>query len=258
MALRVLPGLGLNGFWNLGEDGWKDGADANWLTLSVAVQLRVLSRTTSLPGSPSDGDVYVIPTGDANAGKIAVRDDGEWKLITPQQGWITYVADVAAHYKFTGTAWALLVGESAATDAASVTYEADGIANVAEALDALFGAVGGELPLDPAFFFAGGEGDEDRRVTYVATRAFTLPEDLSGSRGYAGTPATVTAGVAFTVQKNGSSIGTVSFAPASNTASFTFAADVAFAAGDRLSILAPSDLDTLEEVSITFKGVRTA
>lgn len=288
MASRVLPGIGLNGFWNLGEDGWKDGADANWRKLSSLVMPRVLSKTTPLPGSPIDGEIYIVPTG-GDANKIAVRDNGEWVYYTPLTGWLVWIDDVSGHYKFTGSAWTALVAGGALTasdveyvpadtsqagnvqdaieqlyaasgggggDASTITYDGGtgGPATVEEALDDIFDM---GFPLDPAFFFAGGSGDEDRRVTYVATRAFDLPSSLTGSRTYAGTPAAATAGVTFTIQKNGSPIGSLNFAGAANTATFTFASPVSFSVGDRLSILAPADLDTIEEVSITLRGTRT-
>lgn len=297
MASRVLPNLALNGFWNLGEDGWKDGADANWLKLSTLVMPRVLSKVTALPGSPIDGMVYIVPTG-GDANKIAVRDNDAWVYYTPLTGWLVWIDDVSGHYKFTGSAWVALVAGGALTaadveyipadttqadnvqdaieqlyaavggggsvDASGVTYDGGtgGPADVEEALDDLFSALGDiqdlGTPLDPAFFFAGGTGDEDRRVTYVATRPFDLPTSLTGSQTYAGTAAAATAGVTFTLQKNGSPIGTVAFAAAASTATFTFASPVSFAVGDRLSVLAPADLDTIEEVSITLKGTRTA
>lgn len=289
MASRVLPNLALNGFWNLGEDGWKDGADANWLKLSTLVMPRVLSKVTALPGSPIDGMVYIVPTG-GDANKIAVRDNDAWVYYTPLTGWLVWIDDVSGHYKFTGSAWVALVagGSLTAADVEYIPADTTQADNVQDAIEQLYAAAGGGgvdagdvaydggtggptnvgealdeilglgTPLDPAFFFAGGSGDEDRRVTYVATRPFDLPTSLTGSQTYAGTAAAATAGVTFTLQKNGSPIGTVAFAAAASTATFTFASPVSFAAGDRLSVLAPADLDTIEEVSITLKGTRTA
>lgn len=87
---------------------------------------------------------------------------------------------------------------------------------------------------------------------FVSPGTFTLPEDLTGSYGYAGDAPT--GNVDFDIQKNGSSIGTMSFATSSNTATFTFASDVSFTAGDRLEIFAPSDLQSIGDVSATFIG----
>jgi hypothetical protein len=43
-----------------------------------------------------------------------------------------------------------------------------------------------------------------------------------------------------------------------STATFSFASEVTFAAGDRLTVIAPGTQDaSLADISITFKGTRT-
>jgi hypothetical protein len=72
----------------------------------------------------------------------------------------------------------------------------------------------------------------------------------------AGTPPTAQADL--DVQKNGASIGTITFAASANTATFAFASEAAFTAGDRLTVLAPGSQDaSLADISITFKGTRS-
>ena len=79
------------------------------------------------------------------------------------------------------------------------------------------------------------------------------PADLSGSPGYARTAPTAQADL--DLRKNGASIGTVTFAVAASTATFAFTSKVAFAAGDRLTVLAPGSQDaSLADILITFKG----
>jgi hypothetical protein len=52
--------------------------------------------------------------------------------------------------------------------------------------------------------------------------------------------------------------GTITFATSTSTATFSFAAEVTFAAGDRLSVIAPASPDpSLADLSITFNGRRT-
>lgn len=105
MAQRTLPGLGLTGFWDLGADGWNTENDVNLRRLSALVQGAVLSRTTALPGSPSDGDIYIVPSG-GDEDKIAVRDNGSWVYLTPAAGWRVWVADDAKFAYFDGSDWA--------------------------------------------------------------------------------------------------------------------------------------------------------
>lgn len=148
-------------------------------------------------------------------------------------------------------------------DATAVTYSSGDLGDsnsddttVAAALDELFSRL---RVLDPAFFFVGGSGDANRRVTYVASRPFILPINLTGSQSWAETPTTDdsnSASVAFDIQKNGASIGTLTFDGGSQTGSFTFSSAVSFAAGDRLGIVAPASLGALLGISITLMGSR--
>jgi hypothetical protein len=90
----------------------------------------------------------------------------------------------------------------------------------------------------------------------VALRASTLPAGLTGTQGYTGTAPTAQADLE--IQKNGVSIGTVTFAASGNTATFTFASEVSFTAGHRLAVMAPGSQDaSLADLSITFLGKRT-
>lgn len=145
MAGRTLPGLGLTGFYNLGEDGWGDDMSTGLRLLSAVVQLRVISLVASEPESPADGDIYIL-TGTSNANKLAVRDNGEWVYITPGQGWIAFISDTQAYRKFVGTTWSLLIPDSSTPpEASDVPYNggSGGPENVQEALDELFSAPGG-------------------------------------------------------------------------------------------------------------------
>lgn len=106
MAVRDFPGLDLTGGYAPGQSGWSDAMNNNLRLLSGVVQLAVLDRVAALPGSPTDGDIYLLTaTGDVN--KIAVRDAGAWVLFTPNEGWLCYVADEDVLYAFNGTAWVL-------------------------------------------------------------------------------------------------------------------------------------------------------
>lgn len=104
MTERVLPGIGLTGFWDQGAP-WKVGGDQNWLLSSVLTQLGVVSATTSLPASPLNGVIYIVPVGDPNANQIAARDNGAWAYFAPQEGWTAYVRDTGVLMNFDGTDW---------------------------------------------------------------------------------------------------------------------------------------------------------
>jgi hypothetical protein len=84
--------------------------DTNLRTLSVLVQGKAISKTTSLPGSPTNGDIYIVPTADANGDEIAIRDDGTWVYIVPIEGDMIYVTDASNLYQFDGAAWQVFSG----------------------------------------------------------------------------------------------------------------------------------------------------
>ena len=84
----------------------------------------------------------------------------------------------------------------------------------------------------------------------VAARAFVLPANLTNSIAKAGTAAT--ASTAFTIKKNGTQIGTMTFAASGTTATFTFASQVSVAVGDIIDMVAPATQDsTLADISVT-------
>ena len=104
MPSRVLPGLGLSGFWALGEDGWKDGMDGNLRVLAALVQPRVISVLTADPGSPADGDIYYFGAGHpTHAHQLAIRDAGNWVYIPAFAGMEFWNVADKTKYRFDGT-----------------------------------------------------------------------------------------------------------------------------------------------------------
>ncbi len=84
--------------------------------LDAVVQLSVVSATTTAqPGSPDDGDVYIVPSGKSGAdwnayanGALGYYRDGAWEQITPREGWLAYVKDTDQLLRYTGAAWGLI------------------------------------------------------------------------------------------------------------------------------------------------------
>lgn len=109
MPARNVPGLGLVAFWDYGSN-FKDGMDADLLTLSVVTQMAVISRISAVPGGASNGAIYLLTDG-ANAEKIAVRDNGAWVYLTPLEGWRVYVKDTGLVWFYDGADWQLYAAE---------------------------------------------------------------------------------------------------------------------------------------------------
>ena len=117
MARRTLPGMGLTGGYESGDDGWHDEMNVNLLKTSVVAQLVVESMTSALPGSPADGLIHIVPTAGPNQWKIAARENGAWVYLTPGIGWEAWVKDPGKKVRWNGTAWAdAVVGAVAGKD----------------------------------------------------------------------------------------------------------------------------------------------
>lgn len=109
MPARTLPNLGLKAFYDLGEDGWKGDQDLNLLVLSVLVQATVLDKVDAEPGSPADGDIYILDeTHATHPNEVAIRDDGAWVYVEPFEGWLIFNQAAAYYEKFDGSVWAEL------------------------------------------------------------------------------------------------------------------------------------------------------
>lgn len=120
--MTAVTAKGIEYGWVPGENGWGDPMNENLVRLSAAVLPTVVSTSVSAqPGSPSDGDAYIIPTGatgaawSGNDGKFTVwdADAATWWMFTPQTGWqIASQAD-SLTYWYTGSAWQALYGRVA-------------------------------------------------------------------------------------------------------------------------------------------------
>lgn len=95
-------------------------ANTNWLR-QEAINRRVLSKTTTAqPGSPADGDVYIIPAAATGAqwatfseNDIAIFRDGTWYAYAPVEGVIANVSGILEEFT-TGGGWAALSGSGIA------------------------------------------------------------------------------------------------------------------------------------------------
>ncbi len=89
------------------------------LRLDALVQLSAKSATTAAqPASPSDGDIYLLPSGKSGAawsamanGALAYYRDGVWEELNPNVGWRCYVTDESALYARNASAWKRIAAE---------------------------------------------------------------------------------------------------------------------------------------------------
>jgi len=110
-----------------------------------------------------------------------------------------------------------------------------------------------DQPADITAFKPGQPGPGELLLRLPVARRPRLATGLAGSRGSAGVAAT--AETDFDIRRNGTSIATMRFAAASDTATFIAAAENVLEAGDVLSIVAPATPDaTLADVGSTLAG----
>lgn len=70
----------------------------------------VIEIANTPPGTPTDGDIYIVaasPTGAwaGQAQKLAHWTNGAWAFYTPKTGWHTLSIADAALYWYNGTTW---------------------------------------------------------------------------------------------------------------------------------------------------------
>lgn len=89
-----------------------------------------------------------------------------------------------------------------------------------------------------------------------AVRSFRLPASAPGSEGHARSPA-VTTDFILDIQKNGTVVGTITFAADASSPVFSVASDVDFVAGDRLALVVNAANPGIRNFAITLKLQRT-
>jgi hypothetical protein len=189
----------------------------------------VISRTTALPGSPTDGDIYIVPAGaGSHPQEIAFRSEGAWLYLVPEKGWMAYAADSGSLIIHDGTNWnAFTAG----------------------------GGGGGATELS---LFAGSKPTASELLfRHEFTTAIGIPIDLTGSQGSSGVAATASA--VLSLKKNGTQFGTATWAAAGTEPTFAAAAITSFVVGDVFSITAPVTPDTtLADISLSIVGLPAA
>lgn len=228
--------------------------------LEIFSQVVVTSILDTPPGSPADGDAYIVD--DGASGDWAGQDgaiayySGGWLFLAPRLGWKAFNLDDASEYRYEDASpngWTLIPG-GGSIDAADVSY--DGSLTVEDALNADGDALAELLKIGIPYAQPGTPSDG---ATYhiMAPYAFTIPAALVGTHAYAGVAATV-ADADFSLSKNGAAaFGTIRFESGGGV-TLIAASDTSFVPGDRLTITAPSPQNaTLANVGFTIYARRS-
>ena len=114
------------------------------------------------------------------------------------------------------------------------------------------------VPYDLGFFVPASPEDGGMVLKFTAVRAVTIPADFAGSLGHCEVVPSDGDAV-FDVQKNGSSVGSITINTSGVFAFTTSATPVSLAVNDRLSIIAPTPQDsTLADVNVNILASRAA
>jgi hypothetical protein len=110
--------------------------------LDLAVQLAVDSRSQGTPPAAAPaGTRHIVPPGatgawTGQAGRIALRDDGDWRFADPAPGWRAHVLDEGATVVFDGTGWVVPALGAASADRLGINATADAVNRLAVAAQA--------------------------------------------------------------------------------------------------------------------------
>jgi hypothetical protein len=200
--------------------------------IDAAISLSVISQTATPPGSPADGDRYIVDIAATGAWsghdlEIAAYIGTGWEFFTPQSGWIAFNQTDSLLY---------IYGQGSPAD--WVELETGGGANA----------------VDLGMFFPGNPGSSQLMFKFVAARAFTFAANFAGSYGAIGTnPAS---SFVMDVSLEGATIGTITV---STGGAYTFATtggtSKAVVAGDVLEIEGPSSADgSAADIAATLVG----
>lgn len=220
-------------------------------------------------GGGSGGGVDETAIGDAIAAHEA-QSNPHPNYLTQTEGDALYEATgaVAAHAAagdphpqyLTQTEADALYSGSGSVSAAIAAHEAasdphPGYLTQAEG-DARYLQSTGSQPFDVHAFYPGVPSASAVVLRVPLARTVTFASAFSGS--YARSSVAATGSTVFDVQKNGASVGSITFAASATTGSFsTVGAGASFAAGDILSIHAPGTADaTIANVGIVLAGTR--
>lgn len=136
---------------------WQSGTNQNSIPAndnslrSEVIARAALAVANAAPGSPSDGDVYIVgvPWGVFSENDVVIFRGGNWYGFAPFRGWLKYVSgagdDGELYYFNNDSQWVPFTG-AGTTAASAVTYDntASGISatNVQAAIDELAAAEG--------------------------------------------------------------------------------------------------------------------
>lgn len=212
--------LKLSHGWLRGEDWWGDPVSDNFVKIDMLLNPVIQSMTeiTPPPGGLTVGDMYIVGPGATDDwqdhdGDLAVLSPDGWIFALPTEGVRARLKNPAGWIWYNGETW-LGEEQTGEDDPAPIGTRYDVSVSI-------------------------GYEAEPREVILVFTipEAMVLPNNAVGSVGRClVTPLGI---LRLAIKRNGSDVGTITFAANSVKAEFSVVGDKTFAAGDLLSVHMP-------------------
>lgn len=207
------------------------------------------ARSTLASGISNVATTIAVATGEGAL--FASPSGGDWQDITLDDGVNIEIVHLTARSGDTLTVTRAQEGTTGVAFSTGAKVEARFTAGAAQSM------VPAVQPFDVHAFYPGVPTASAKVLRVPVARAVSFPANFGGS--YAKASVAATGSTVFDVQKNGSSIGSITFAAAASTATFVTAGGAAqsLAVGDVLSIIAPGTADaTLADVGFVLAGTR--
>jgi len=217
------------------ETGTELVAPASVLTSTLVVKDEGSAVDSAVAGINFEGSGVAVTQ--TSAGQVKVTVTGSGPLSVEDEGVEVDAATVLINFE---------------GDGVTVTQTASG-----QILVTIPGATGGAVDYDLSTYIADKRPSGAVAYRHTFTKAVDFAANFALSDADA--VAAATASAVFLIKKNGTQVGTLTFAASGTTGTFatTGGLTVSFVAGDILEITAPSPQDaTLLGVSITMAGVR--
>jgi hypothetical protein len=219
------------------------------------------------PGSPSDGDTYIVAATDSTSGDWETHDDeiayyqsSGWIFVVPFEGFRLFVADEDIYYRY--------VSASDGWEADSATFlgQTDTPSSYSGQGEKVLRVNTGETAVEfvPHYeeytgFINGKPAAGEVLLRVPVTQALNFPDDLAGSQGVCEIAVATSDGVTFSIKKDGVEFATMTIDDGATVATFaTASTDTDFAAGDVLTVEAPNPQDaTMEDVGFALRATLT-
>lgn len=233
MVEIVAARFGFGWGWDLGEDLWKDGVDKNFRMNDMFTGLTVISDAlTAPPGSPADGDTYLVKATATGAwatfdGKIASWQNGVWYFYAVAKGLRGLFVNHGDFRVYDGSAW--------------------GTENTYARLPA-------EVQNIPMAFPFVGQPASGLTIYIPIVQDTDIPADFAGSIGYSNVNAagTAVANIGYIRSGTPTAIGTFTFTSSGSLATPSTQALLHLLANDILTCSAPSPQNAaLSDFTIT-------